>query len=329
MTTPIPCELVRVPVSSQALAVCAESADRVQTYLGSAQARNTIRGYRSSFLQFERWCRTAGAPSLPASAEMIAMYIGAQAGRLKPGTLEHHLAAISKAHKAAGFASPVRDNILVAETLKGIKRTHGVAVTRKAPVLTEDLRSMLRETLPDGLLGARDRALLLIGFSGAFRRSELVALNVSDMKNTPEGLLLTIRRSKTDQEGEGRDVAIPYGQYKNTCPVLALQTWLLAAAITEGPLFRQLHRGNVLLSGRLSGHGVGRVVKKYAKATGLTVKDFSGHSLRAGFVTSAARAGEPERRIMRQTGHKSIEMVLRYVRQANAFTDNSALALGL
>jgi integrase len=157
----------------------------------------------------------------------------------------------------------------------------------------------------------------------------MTSTDVRDMRSTPEGLLLTIRRSKTDQDGEGREVAIPHGQHDHTCPVRALQAWLLAASITEGAVFRQLHRGNVLLPGRLSGHGVGRVVKKYTKATGLTVEDFSGHSLRAGFVTSAARAGEPERRIMRQTGHKSIEMVLRYVRQANAFTDNAALALGL
>jgi integrase len=139
--------------------------------------------------------------------------------------------SIGKEVMAAGFASPVIGNMLVTETLKGIKRTHGMAVTRKAPVLTEDLRSMLRETVPEGLLGARDRALLLIGFSGAFRRSELVALDVSDMRSTPEGLLLTIRRSKTDQEGEGRDVAIPHGQHYRHCPKDFLQLLLFPGAI--------------------------------------------------------------------------------------------------
>jgi integrase len=197
----------------------------------------------------------------------------------------------------------------------------------KAPVLTEDLRAMLRA--PSNLLGIRDQALLLTGFAGAFRRSGLVALDVSDLTFGPEGLLIKIRRSKTDQEGSGRDVAIPHGTYELTCPVRVMRKWLEAAAIVEKPIFRSGHRGGIVLSGRLSGHGVGRIVKRYAKATGLTVASFSGHSLRAGFVTSAARAGEPERRIMRQPGHKSIEMVLRYVRRANAFSDNAALALGL
>jgi integrase len=159
--------------------------------------------------------------------------IGAQAGRLRPATLEHHLAAISKAHKAAGFASPIKDNVLIAETLKGIKRTHGTAVTQKAPILTEDLRSMLRE-LPHNLLGTRDRALLLVGFAGAFRRSELIALDVSDLKSGPEGLLITLRRSKTDQEGSGRDVAIPHGNYELTCPVRAMRLWLEVAGIASG-----------------------------------------------------------------------------------------------
>jgi integrase len=194
-------------------------------------------------------------------------------------------------------------------------------------VLTEDLRAMLRA--PSNLLGIRDQALLLTGFAGAFRRSGLVALDVSDLTFGPEGLLIKIRRSKTDQEGSGRDVAIPHGTYELTCPVRVMRKWLEAVAIVEKPIFRSGHRGGIVLSGRLSGHGVGRIVKRYAKATGVTVASFSGHSLRAGFVTSAARAGEPERRIMRQTGHKSIEMVLRYVRRANAFSDNAALALGL
>jgi site-specific recombinase XerD len=145
---------------------------RAQDYLNSARTRNTIRGYRSSFLQFQRWCRSVGLESMPASPETIAMYIGAEAGRLKASTLHHHLAAISKAHKTAGYPSPVKDNQLIAETLKGIKRTHGTALRQMAPVLTDDLRLMLR-TIPQKLLGVRDRALLLVGFAGAFGRSAL------------------------------------------------------------------------------------------------------------------------------------------------------------
>jgi integrase len=152
---------------------------------------------------------------------------------------------------------------------------------------------------------------------------------VADIQFTAEGLLITLRRSKTDQEGEGRQIAIPHGTHEETCTVRAVHAWLEAAAISEGPIFRPVDRHGRISSKRLSAHAVALIVKRFAESAGMCVKSFSGHSLRAGFVTSAARAGEPERRIMRQTGHKSVEMVLRYVRQANAFTDNSALALGL
>ena len=303
-------------------------AARAQGYLDSARARNTIRGYRSSFQQFKLWCSGAGLPSMPAAPETIALYLSAQAGRLKAATLQHHLAAIAKAHKSAGYPSPVKDNQLIAETLKGIRRTHGAAVTQKAPVLTEDLRMMLR-TLPEKLLGVRDRALLLIGFAGAFRRSELVSLDVADLSFTAEGLLITLRRSKTDQDGAGRQVAIPCGAHEQTCPVRAARAWLGQSGITEGAVFRPINRHCRILHARLTPNAVARIVKRYVAATGLNADSFSGHSLRAGFVTSAARAGEPERRIMRTTGHKSVEMVLRYVRRANVFSDNSALALGL
>jgi integrase len=265
---------------------------------------------------------------MPATDETIALYLSSQAASLRPSTLEHHLAAISKAHKAAGFPSPIPDSVLVFETLKGIKRTHGTAPKQKAPVLTEDLRLMLRLT-PDNVQSIRDRAILLVGFAGAFRRSELVALDVIDLKFQPEGLLVTLRRSKTDQEGEGRTVAVPRGLHSETCPVRALDAWLQVAAIADGPVFRPVRKGGAIWLTRLSGHAVASVVKRYAMKAGQSMEAFSGHSLRAGFVTSAARAGEPERRIMRQTGHKSIEMVLRYVRQANAFSDNACNSLGL
>lgn len=185
-------------------------AAQVHSYLESARARNTIRGYRSSFQQFQLWCEVVALNALPATEETIVLYLSAQAGRLRAATLKHHLAAIGKAHKAVGYPSPIQDSILVSETLKGIKRTHGTAVKQKAPLLTEDLRVMLR-LVPNNLQGTRDRAILLAGFAGAFRRSELVALDVADLKFQTEGLLVTLRRSKTDQEGEGRYIAIPHG----------------------------------------------------------------------------------------------------------------------
>lgn len=317
-------DLIPLPPTAAHVAV----PERVQAYLNSARARNTIRGYRSHFHQFQQWCAGAGRCPLPAAPETIACYLSERAGNLKAATLQAHLAAIGKAHKTAGLPSPVKDNALVFEVLKGLKRVHGTAVTQKAPVLTDDLRLMLRH-LPAGLLGIRDRALLLVGFAGAFRRSELVGLNVEDLTFTSEGLLLALRRSKTDQEGEGRDVAIPFGSNVPTCPVSAVRAWLDASAITEGPVFRAMARCGRILATRLSDHAVAVVVKRYAAVAGFDPRQCSGHSLRAGLVTSAARAGVPERVIMRQTGHKSIEMVLRYVRQANSFKENAVNALGL
>src|SRR3954471_6726139 len=314
-----------VPFTQSAVVLHAEN---VKTYLDSARSRNTIRGYRSGFAQFRDWCARANLCPLPASEATIAMYLSAEAGRLKAATLAHRLAAISKAHKTAGHPSPIKDNVLISETLKGIKRVHGSAQVQKAPVMTEDLRTMLR-AIPPTLQGIRDRAVLLVGFSGAFRRSELVSFDVSAVAFTSEGMLITLLRSKTDQEGQGRQVAIPEGQHQETCPVRALRTWLTAAIITEGPIFRSVNRHSQPSKERLTDHSVGLIVKRYAKLIGLAHADFSGHSLRAGFVTSAARAGEPERRIMRQTGHKSIEMVLRYVRRADIFKDNSVRSLGL
>jgi integrase len=302
--------------------------DRVQVYLDQARARNTIRGYRSSFRRFAAWCDRMRLCPLPADPETIARYLSDQAGRLKAATLEHHLSAIAKAHKAAGLSSPAKDSMLIAETLKGIKRVHGSAVAQKSPVLTEDLRLMLRMT-PDRLIGVRDRALLLIGFAGAFRRSELVSLDVEDLTFPTEGLLITLRRSKTDQEGEGRRIAIPHGTHAQTCPIRAIRAWLEASGITEGAIFRPVTRHGRLQPARLSDHAIAVLVKGYASAAGLDPKLYSGHSLRAGLVTSAARAGVPERVIMRTTGHKSIDMVLRYVRQANQFSENAVQALGL
>jgi site-specific recombinase XerD len=263
--------------------ICTESAERVRVYLDSARARNTIRGYRSAFRQFEIWCTAAALTALPATPETIAMYLSAEAHRLKAATLQHRLAAIKKAHTAAGHGSPIKDNVLVAETLKGISRTHGSATTQKAPVLTEDLRLMLR-ALPKKLLGTRDRALLLIGFAGAFRRSELVGLDVSSLSLTAEGVLVTIKHSKTDQEGQGRTVAIPFGTHAETCPVRALQAWLSESGIREGPIFRPINRHGHIKPGRLTDHAVALIVKRYAAAAGMPPEAFAGHSLRAGFV---------------------------------------------
>ena len=265
---------------------------------------------------------------MPATPETIASHLASEGATVKAATLAHRLAAIGKAHKAAGQPNPVPDNMLIAETFKGIKSVHGSKQVQKDPVLTEDLRVMLR-AIPDTLLGLRDRALLLVGFAGAFRRSELVSLDVADIAFKPEGLLLTIRRSKTDQEGQGREIAIPAGAHPETDAVRAVQAWLAASGIVEGPVFRSVSRHDQVSRDRLTAQSVALIVKHYVAAAGMDAAAFSGHSLRAGFVTSAHRAGVSESRIMRTTGHKSVEMVLKYVRRANVFQDNAAAALGL
>jgi integrase len=217
---------------------------------------------------------------------------------------------------------------MVRNTLKGIKRTLGTAAVQKAPAITDDIRAMI-DAADSGMIGARDRALVLLGFAGAFRRSELVGLDFADLEYGRDGLTVTLRRSKTDQTGAGRKIGIPYGSNPETCPVRRMQSWIEAAGITDGPLFRSINRHGQVQTGRLSGIDVARVVKKLADRAGLDAAKYAGHSLRAGHATSAAIAGASERSIMNQTGHRSVQMVRRYIRDGNLFRENSARKLGL
>jgi integrase len=212
--------------------------------------------------------------------------------------------------------------------LAGFRRELGTAPERKRPLLAEDLREILLD-LPETKLGKRDRALLLLGFTGAFRRSELVALDVSDLEETREGLIVTIRKSKTDQEGQGRRLSIPPGAEEANCPLWAFNTWRAVAGIETGALFRVMNRHDQVLEKRLSGEGVGLVVKRHVEALGFDPAQFAGHSLRAGLATSAAAVGKSERAIMSQTGHRSLTTVRRYIRDGNLFRENAADGLGL
>jgi integrase len=216
----------------------------------------------------------------------------------------------------------------VRNTFKGVKRTLGTAPVQKAAALTEDIRAMVAVT-DDGIIGARDRALILLGFAGAFRRSELVGFDVEDCSFGRDGLTVTLRKSKTDQNAEGRRVGVPFGANPDSCPLRNLQAWIEAAAITTGPLFRSITRHGQVQAGRLSGIDVARVVKKLVTRAGLDPAKYAGHSLRAGHATSAAIAGASERSIMNQTGHRSVQMVRRYIRDGSLFRENSAGKLGL
>ena len=274
-----------------------------------------------------RGCESHELGPLPASPETVASYIAECAERLKVGSIQRRLNAVAEAHKAAGLESPTH-HAIVANTMKGIRRIMGTAPIQKAAALTDDIRAMVDAT-DAGLIGLRDRALVLLGFAGAFRRSELVGLTVEDCAFGKDGLTVTLRRSKTDQAGAGRKIGIPYGSNPETCPVRCLQDWLAQAAVGTGPLFRSINRHGQVQPGRLSGIDVARVVKKLAERAGLDAAKYAGHSLRAGHATSAAIAGASERSIMNQTGHRSVQMVRRYIRDGSLFRENSAGKLGL
>jgi site-specific recombinase XerD len=303
------------------------SLEQVREYVRVSKAENTLRGYQADWRHFNAWCEAHGQGPLPAASETVASYIAGCAGHLKVGSIQRRLNAIAEAHKAVGLESPTRSAI-VANTMKGICRTMGTAPAQKAAALTDDIRAMV-DVADAGIIGARDRALILLGFAGAFRRSELVGLDVEDCGFGKDGLTVTLRRSKTDQAGAGRRIGIPYGSNPETCPVRTVQAWLEVAGVTAGPLFRSINRHGQMQAGRLSGIDVARVVKKLAERAGLDAGKYAGHSLRAGHATSAAIAGASERSIMKQTGHRSVQMVRRYIREGNLFRENSAGKLGL
>jgi site-specific recombinase XerD len=303
--------------------------DKARQFAANSKAKNTIRAYQADWEHFRGWCAEYQACALPATPATVALYIADLASTAKVATITRRLAAISKAHQAAGCESPcTMKHAAVKEVLDGIKRTKTTAQTGKAALLTDSLRSLMR-AIPDSLLGKRDAALLLLGFAGGFRRSELVALTIADIEHCDDGVKVTLRRSKTDQEGQGRVVGIPHGSNPQLCPVRALRHWLDAASIASGPLFRSVDRHGNVSSSALTDQMVGRVLKRYCADAGLKVAEFGAHSLRAGMATQAAINGASERSIMRQTGHKSAAMVRRYIRDSELFRDNAAGRLGL
>lgn len=314
-------------VSTQALGPVGSLVDTVRALAREGSSENTRRAYASDWRAFSSWCSVAGLEALPALPSTLAVYVAhlVEAGR-KASTITRAVAAISAAHKAAGHASPAADEA-VRQVVKGARRALGTRPAQKAPVKVDDLRALVA-TLDASLASLRDRALLTVGFAGAFRRSELVALDVADIEETRDGLRITIRRSKTDQDGAGQVVGIPYGSDPATCPVRAVRAWKDAAGIVEGRLFRSVNRHGQA-GEALSDRAVALVVKRAATAAGLDASRFAGHSLRAGLVTTAAKAGKALDVIMRQTRHRSTAVVLGYIREAGLFENNAAAGIGL
>jgi integrase len=312
-----------------------------ETYLAQARAENTTRAYRADWADFTGWCEAHGAASLPADPRVVALYITARAGQLKTATLGRRLAAIQHFHRKESYTLDTREPTL-RDTWRGIRRSHGTAPTQKVPTVTEVLRALLA-TCPETPMGVRDRALLLVGFAGCFRRSELVSLDHADVALHADGIVLQLRRSKTDPEASGTEVGIPYGRQPETCPVRALLVWVSTADIGEGPIFRPINRHGQVRPRRLTDDSVARIVKRsvraarhvalaksnFALAEHLDPRRFAGHSLRAGFITSAAAAGVSESDIMRQSRHLRGDTLRKYIRHATVFRQNAAAKVGL
>jgi site-specific recombinase XerD len=307
--------LVRLRLLSDTLLATAEQA---KTYARNARSTATRRAYASDLREFERYCAVNDFNPLPAEPQTVALYLSELAGRLKVSTVKRRVVAIAQAHQLNGFPSPTADPI-VREILKGIVRTHGIAPHKKTALTAELLKDVLHR-LDESLRGRRDRALLLLTFAGGFRRSEVAALDLADVRFERRGAVVTLRRSKTDQVGAGREVAIPQLRTPALCPVHALHAWIEAAGIVEGPLFRTFSMKGELQTNRIDGRDVARLVQRLTRRARLE-GDFAAHSLRAGFVTSGAECGIAEASLQNVTGHRSATILRGYVRRATLFDD--------
>jgi integrase len=293
-----------------------DPSDVVRPYVEAGIAPATRRAYKADLNHFRAW-----GGDIPTTDVQLTAYLADQATIMKAATLTRRLAAISIAHQARRLPSPVSSPIVRA-TMRGVRRAHGTAQRQAAPLLREDLFIVLG-AMGDRLNDLRDRALLLIGFAGGFRRSELAAINLSAFERVREGIILNIRRSKTDQDGVGRKIGIPLGRTLH-CPVWALENWLSAARIDSGPVFRPVDRHGRVSVEQLSGEAVSLILRHRMAAAGFDPAGYSGHSLRAGFATSATRAGVSTFKIRQQTGHASDAMLSRYVRDGEFFIGNAA-----
>ena len=307
--------------------------EKVRQLLRAAVAPETRRAYASRLKRFFAWCLTEGvSTAFPTSPEVLAAYVASLADSgAAPATVEQTLAAIAAAHRAEGISSPT-DSLLVKKTLKGYRREHGTApASRKDAATVEVVRMLLAATaLDDSPKNIRDAAIISLGFAGAFRRSELSALDIADLKWTvrdgEEILILNVRRSKTDQEAQGMQKAIFPGRDEAASPTALLKRWLSLVEPQEGPLFRRVLKSGQVTDERLSAQSMRLVVLQAASAAGLSL-DLSAHSLRSGFVTTAIRQGKTERSIMNQTGHRSVQTLRGYFRREDAIEDNAAKEL--
>ena len=290
-----------------------------------SKATNTLRAYKSDFRDFGSFCARHGFNSMPTEPRVVSLYLTHLSKNSKMSTLRRRLVSISIVHKIKGHYLDTKHPIIV-ENLMGIKRRKGSIQKGKKPLLINHLKqiiNVINEQKNDEIKKSRDKSIILIGFGGGFRRSELISLDYEDIEFVPEGLKIMIRRSKTDQFGEGMIKGLPYFDSEKYCPVKNLKKWLELANIKNGPIFRRFSKGSSITNHRLTDQTVVLIIKKYLNIAGIDNSNFSGHSLRAGFATVTAESGADERSIMAMTGHKTTQMVRRYIREANIFKNNA------
>ena len=294
--------------------------------LQNSKANNTVRAYRSDFNDFGFFCAQNGFKSLPSNPKIVSLYLTHLSTKdAKMSTLKRRLVSIGVIHKLKGHYLDTKHPSII-ENIMGIKRRKGSFQKAKKPILINSLKLIINaidQQNKQEIKRFRDRTIILIGFSGGFRRNEIVSLNYDDLDFVPEGLKINIKRSKTDQFGEGFTKALPYFNSSQYCPVISLKNWLDISKITSGPVFRRFLKGSKLSENRLTDQTVAILIKEYLNLAGINSKNYSGHSLRSGFATSAAESGVEERNIMAMTGHKSTEMVRRYIKEANLFKNNA------
>ena len=294
--------------------------------LQSSKANNTVRAYKSDFNDFGLFCAQNGFKSLPSEPKIVSLYLTHLSSKnIKMSTLKRRLVSIGVIHKLKGHYLDTKHPIII-ENILGIKRRKGSIQKGKKPLLINNLKiiiNVIDEYNKEYLKKYRDRSIILMGFSGGFRRNEIVSLDYDDLDFVTEGIKINLKRSKTDQFGEGSVKGLPYFENAQYCPVLSLKNWMQISKISSGPLFRRFTKGNKLSENRLTDQTVALLIKKYLNLAGIDSKNYSGHSLRSGFATAAAESGAEERSIMAMTGHKSTEMVRRYIKEANIFKNNA------
>ena len=294
--------------------------------LNNSKANNTLRAYKSDFNDFGFFCAQNGFKQLPSEPKIVSLYLTHLSTKnIKISTLKRRLVSIGVIHKLKGYYLDTKHPSII-ENIMGIKRRKGSIQKGKKPLVINNLKSVINvidEQKREELKKLRDRSIILIGFAGGFRRNEIVSLDYEDLDFVKEGLKINLKKSKTDQFGEGSVKGLPYFQNSQYCPVVSISKWIEVSKISSGALFRRFTKGSKLSDYRLTDQTVALLIKEYLKLAGIESKNYSGHSLRSGFATSAAEAGADERSIMAMTGHKSTEMVRRYIKEANLFKNNA------